>query len=175
MDSRYRNRRTFTTERAVEYRIVNDIELGRRDNYEQATLTSLEVAYDLPSGAIARLLAGGDPVPLQPASPVLALQGGPDDPPVPASAEFEAQAEPYLSRVAVMVLKAREEHWELPPGVPLEGRWVFADDPVSAGQWDAFVRRGRELTGRTWSDLTLARSMALLWALTGEPAQARRA
>ena len=32
LDSRYRNRRTFTSERAVEYRIVNDIELGRRDS-----------------------------------------------------------------------------------------------------------------------------------------------
>ena len=34
LDPRYRNRRTFTSERGVEYRIVNDIELGRRDNYE---------------------------------------------------------------------------------------------------------------------------------------------
>ena len=58
LDSRYRNRRTFTSERAVEYRIVNDIELGRRDNYEPATLAGLEVAYELAPGAISRTLAG---------------------------------------------------------------------------------------------------------------------
>lgn len=58
LDSRYRNRRTFTSERAVEYRIVNDIELGRRDNYEPATLAGLEVAYELAAGAIERTLAG---------------------------------------------------------------------------------------------------------------------
>jgi hypothetical protein len=56
LDSRYRNRRTFADERHADYRIVNDIELGRRDNYEPATVAALELAYDLPSGAIGRFL-----------------------------------------------------------------------------------------------------------------------
>lgn len=59
LDPRYRNRRTFTREHAPDlYRIVNDIELGRRDNYEPATLAAIEAAYSLPAGTIGRLLDG---------------------------------------------------------------------------------------------------------------------
>ena len=77
LDPRYRNRRTFTRERAPDlYRIVNDIELGRRDNYEPATLAAIESAYDLPAGAIGQFIAGvppagepeaREPIPLRPA------------------------------------------------------------------------------------------------------------
>lgn len=59
LDPRYRNRRTFTREHAPDlYRIVNDIELGRRDNYEPATLAAIEAAYQLPLGGIGRFLDG---------------------------------------------------------------------------------------------------------------------
>jgi hypothetical protein len=60
LDPRYRNRRAFTAERAVEYRIVNDIELGNRTNYESATIAALEAAYAIPAGSIGRILAGGE-------------------------------------------------------------------------------------------------------------------
>lgn len=61
LDPRYRNRRTFTDERAPGlYRIINDIELGRRDNYEPGTVAALEAAYDIAPGAISRALEGGE-------------------------------------------------------------------------------------------------------------------
>jgi hypothetical protein len=73
LDPRYRNRRLFTGERGVEYRMVNAIERGERSNYEPGTLSALEVAYELPAGAIMRavaahgqvesLTAGPEPVP----------------------------------------------------------------------------------------------------------------
>jgi hypothetical protein len=64
LDPRYRNRRLFTAERAVEYRIVNDIELGNRDNYEPGTIAALEGAYAVAPGSIGRALEGGELEPL---------------------------------------------------------------------------------------------------------------
>jgi hypothetical protein len=57
LDPRYKNRTLFTAERGVEYRIVNAIERGERSNYDQITITSLEVAYGLAPGAVSRYLA----------------------------------------------------------------------------------------------------------------------
>lgn len=86
LDPRYSNRQTFADERGVSYRIVSDIERGRRGNYEPATIAALEVAYGLAAGSIGRALAGGglDTLP-QPAPaprsvrPVLVTEGdGPE-------------------------------------------------------------------------------------------------
>lgn len=52
LDPRYRNRALFGRERGINYRLVQDIETGARDNYGVATLTQIEAAYGLPSGAI---------------------------------------------------------------------------------------------------------------------------
>ena len=60
IDPRYSNRRTFVEERVPDrYRIINSIELGRRDNYEPATKAALEAAYRLAPGAIDRFFSSG--------------------------------------------------------------------------------------------------------------------
>jgi len=70
LDPRYRNRRTFTAERAPRlYRIINDMELGKRGKFEPATKAAIEAAYDLAPGAIDRAAAGGELVP--PARPLV--------------------------------------------------------------------------------------------------------
>ena len=71
LDPRFRNRQVFADERGVEYRIVSDIERGRRSNFHAVTIAALEHAYDLPSGAIGRYLDGGElEQPVMPPRPV---------------------------------------------------------------------------------------------------------
>jgi hypothetical protein len=65
VDPRYSNRQLFADERGVNYRSISDIERGRRDNYEDATIASLEVAYAVRPGSIRRAVDGGDLEPLQ--------------------------------------------------------------------------------------------------------------
>ena len=60
LDRRYRNRQIFAREREIDYRIVSDIERGRRANFETQTIALIERAYDLDAGAIERGLRGGD-------------------------------------------------------------------------------------------------------------------
>jgi hypothetical protein len=86
LDPRYANRRLFAAERGLNYRIITDLEHGRRGNYEPSTLTAAEVAYGLAAGSIARSAAGGELEPL----PVTA----PPEPPAsrypPAPAAWDA-------------------------------------------------------------------------------------
>ena len=84
LDPRYRNRRIFTAERAVEYRIVNDIELGRRQNYEPGTIAALEAAYAVTAGSIGRALEGGNLEPQSAPGPHLTAV-----PPLPAAGPAE--------------------------------------------------------------------------------------
>lgn len=61
LDPRYRTRAVFCRERGVNARVVADLELGRRNNFEDATLRALEQAYGLASGCLRLALqAGGD-------------------------------------------------------------------------------------------------------------------
>lgn len=64
LDPRYANRQTFAKQTGVNYRTISDVERGRRDNYEDATLTALEVAYAVKPGSIGRALADGELEPL---------------------------------------------------------------------------------------------------------------
>ena len=84
LDPRYRNRRIFTAERAVEYRIVNDIELGRRQNYEPGTIAALEAAYAVTAGSIGRALEGGNLEPQSAPGPHLTAV-----PPLPAGTRYQ--------------------------------------------------------------------------------------
>lgn len=96
LDPRYANRRLFADERGVNYRTVSDVERGRRDNYEDATITALEVAYAVKPGSVSHALAGGELEPLPGARPSLA-------PVPPLVTEGSAAAEvlaPLLSRYA---------------------------------------------------------------------------
>lgn len=70
VDPRYSNRQTFADERGVNYRTISDIERGRRDNYEDATIAALEVAYVVRPGSIRRAVDdGGDLEPATAAAP----------------------------------------------------------------------------------------------------------
>jgi hypothetical protein len=61
LDPRYRNRKLFAQERCPGlYRVLSDIELGRRSSYKPAVLLEIEGAYGLEPGSIDRFLAGGD-------------------------------------------------------------------------------------------------------------------
>ena len=87
LDPRYSNRRLFADESGLNYRIVSDVERGRRDNYENQTIAAVEVAYRVLPGSVARVVAGGEPA-LQ---PVPAPAGAPPPdarPDVPSEAEF---------------------------------------------------------------------------------------
>jgi hypothetical protein len=64
LDPAYANRQKFADAVRVNYRTIADIEKGRRDNYEAATIASVEVAYRLAGGSIARTVAGGSLEPL---------------------------------------------------------------------------------------------------------------
>jgi hypothetical protein len=56
IDSRYRNRRTFCSEKQIEYRVISDIEGARRSNFSPAMIAAIEVAYELPPGTIREAL-----------------------------------------------------------------------------------------------------------------------
>jgi len=60
LDPRYVNRRVFADAQGVNYRVIWDIEHGRRSNFGRSMLTAIEVAYGLARGSIAAYLAGGE-------------------------------------------------------------------------------------------------------------------
>ena len=61
----WRDRKVFAAEHNLTYRIVNDVENGRRANFEPGTVAGIEVAYKLAPGSLRRTEAGGM---LEPAS-----------------------------------------------------------------------------------------------------------
>lgn len=63
LDSRYKNRRVFSRETGLEYKLIQDIEKVTRTNFRTETLASLEIGYRLKSGSIRAVLAGGEPTP----------------------------------------------------------------------------------------------------------------
>lgn len=102
LDPRYSNRQLFATERGVNYRTLSDIEHGRRDNYEPATLSSLEVAYALAPGSISRAAYEG--IPLEPAAP-------PAERPRPHLAEVppEGPDDAFYERVALNIIAKADD------------------------------------------------------------------
>jgi hypothetical protein len=124
LSPRYKNRTVFADERGVEYRIVSAIENGERANFNDATITALEAAYELAVGAIGHAYGGGELV-LRDAShpyrPVRAVPRPGDDPgaePEPTVDEMIAEvsrttAFPARLRMRIVAVlaeqKAREE------------------------------------------------------------------
>ncbi len=88
LDPRYTNRRTFTRDRGIDYRIASDMEAGRRGNYEAATLAAAELAYRLAPGSLATALAGGE-LEFEPVAAPASLRPVPDLPPSGTPAERE--------------------------------------------------------------------------------------
>ncbi|MFD9943221.1 hypothetical protein ACFWYW_14490 [Nonomuraea sp. NPDC059023] len=57
----YRNRKHFAEETGLDYKIISDLESGRRANYSAATLLAIESAYRWQFGSVQAVLAGGQP------------------------------------------------------------------------------------------------------------------
>ena len=66
---RYRQRTAFAEDVGIKWRLLYDIERAKRDSFTPETLAAIEVAYRWQPGSVARVLAGGDPVPLAPPAP----------------------------------------------------------------------------------------------------------
>jgi hypothetical protein len=142
LDPRYQNRRTFVDERAPDrYRIINAIELGRRDNYEQGTIIALEAAYDLAPGAITRTLDGGElePQPRRLAavpSPPLTLELGAEHILAEMSPAMRAKTEAHLADLQVTFRTATI----IGPSAP--GSVIFPGNDHEATRWDRLVQAG---------------------------------
>lgn len=65
---RYRERTVFAAEHDLDWRLLHDIERGKRETFKPETLAAIEVAYQWQRGSIQAVLAGGDPAPVLPAS-----------------------------------------------------------------------------------------------------------
>ena len=56
LDPRYRYRNAFADAAGLDWRLLYDIEKGRRTNFGRATITAIEVAYRLQPGSIGEFL-----------------------------------------------------------------------------------------------------------------------
>ena len=152
LDPAYANRRIFSEATGVNARTIADIEKGRRDNYEPATIASVEVAYRLAGGSVARTLAGGDlePLPVMEPAPAVVAPPSRDDraadpyPSGPAALAAHARAETADRAAAELLFPGdprRQEAWDTltNPSIPpdeklalLAGLALFANDRVKA-------------------------------------------
>lgn len=66
LSPRYRVRTVFAEETGLHWRMLYDIERGKRANFPDETLAAIEVAYRWQPGSIRAVLAGGEPSPVQP-------------------------------------------------------------------------------------------------------------
>ena len=57
----YKKRPALAAATGISLRVLSDIELGKRANYDAVTLTSLERALGWTTGSAARIAAGGEP------------------------------------------------------------------------------------------------------------------
>lgn len=124
LDPRYSNRQLFAAERGINYRTVSDVERGRRDNYEDGTITALEVAYGVKPGSIGQFLAGGE---------LEALPRPAEAPPVPrnpfaafASQFSEPEDDPAWDMFPDPADKLLRWIWRMP--VPVEDREQLVAD-----------------------------------------------
>ncbi len=165
LDPRFRSRKAFAEAAGLDYRLIYDIEEGRRTNFGVTTLTAIELAYRLAPGSITRFLADGalellgtappDPDTLQPVDADL-FEGMP--------ADLLRQITPHYDAISGAVLQAEARY----PGERLAGRMVFPgeDRAQDAAYWDEVTARGLEMyPGRGWSPRRVAQNVALTWAL----------
>ena len=68
LDPRYRNRSLFAKEREINLRLAQDIENAARDNFDAPTRAFIALKYGWTADSVDRVLAGGDPVPVERAS-----------------------------------------------------------------------------------------------------------
>jgi hypothetical protein len=66
LDPRYRNRTTFSAERNINLKLAQDIENCDRRNFDETTLTIIEMAYAWAPGSIVAVGTGGEPTAADP-------------------------------------------------------------------------------------------------------------
>ena len=77
---RYRERTVFAEDVGIHWRMLHDIERAKRKSFTPETLAAIEVAYRWRPGSVARVLAGGDPLPIAGAPPAAPVDIPEDDP-----------------------------------------------------------------------------------------------
>lgn len=117
LDPRYSNRQLFAAERGINYRTVSDVERARRSNYEDGTITAVEVAYSVAPGSVAAVLAGGDLAPV-PASRPAGTPPRPAEAPLSRLAAAPPPADAFRPSEEAATLfpgdEVRQRIWDLP-------------------------------------------------------------
>jgi len=140
VDPRYMSRTLFAAERRINPRLAADIEKGRRQNFDRATLAAIEVAYMLQPDAIDRYITGtAQELEVAPA-PVLSERAAAL--PVPSSPEpqrllhlYDKRLDPYLFDVE---LEFEDAVAEFGPG--LTGEQAFPGNRTEAKAWNGVAR-----------------------------------
>ena len=161
LDPRYHNRGAFCEATGLKYRLVYDIEEGRRTNFGTSTLAAIEVAYQLRPSAITAFLAGGELTQDSARAPasVTVLPSSPREPLVgiltPAE-KVDAMGE--YENVNAQLARLQAE------GIsPAEARGgdLFPGDAARASSWESaraglepLIRAGVNLIG--WDDISWA-------------------
>jgi transcriptional regulator with XRE-family HTH domain len=89
----FRGRKVFADRTRINYRVLFDIEKGRRTNFGAATLASIEVAYELPPGTIDKILTGDDVDAVLATLPSASLDVSPAEPAAPCLSGVEHHRE----------------------------------------------------------------------------------
>lgn len=98
LDPRNQNRRRFADRVRINYRVLFDIEQGKRANYGPNMLAAVERAYGWRAGSIERVLNGGDPQPVTTVGPVTPMVDSSRDVFVPADVPIE-DLEPWKQHI----------------------------------------------------------------------------
>jgi hypothetical protein len=161
----------FTRERRVELGMTQEdvrfaggpstatmrlIEGALQQSYQPATLRDLEKALQWERGSVIRVLSGGEPSVVTPASAPVAPSL------LPASAAMEEAMRSHLQELEWRVEFAHRKH----PGETLIGEHVFPLDPQSAASWDYLLTAG-------WDEATIIRGLAAMTARREQLAQLR--
>lgn len=142
LSPRYKNRRVFSEERQIGYRLVYDIEENRRTNFGRATILDIARAYAVSGDSLDRVLgrtgslqpvagaASVQQVPLAPAAADTEI-GEPSQIPRGVSSAIGDLAADLVPIIETEVRRARMRH----PARELTGRDIFADEHEAA-IWD---------------------------------------
>lgn len=139
LNPRWRNRRAFSADTGLNYRLIFDAEENRRSNFTTVTITALEVAYQLKPGSIAKFLDGGELTPADAPAPVARLAPVPDpawqaeEPPPGVREHAREFGDPLLERLYDLALQGNRDP---------QGADMFPDDPWWADRWDSLRKEG---------------------------------
>lgn len=98
LDPRNQNRRRFADRVGINYRVLFDIEQGKRANYGPNMLAAVERAYAWKAGSIEQVLDGGYPQPATTVGPVALMVDPSRDVVVPSDVPLE-DLEPWKRHI----------------------------------------------------------------------------